>query len=253
MFRPLRLLAIVLPWLILAIVSFVRAPAFGQTVDWIPGVEPPAEWDVWIVDPTEDTDMFLPQDTDRIGFRGPTNRVHSNSGCAQVAAGGVLGIAVDPTVFTIELYFQPPGGDVCIALWDPVGGLEGEFGPLAPGEWTFFGNNPVATFTESFLVTPAPGTDGDMDGDGNVDDGDLNRFLSDLPGTLSTQDRVDLNTLLGNFGRMDMPVQLTAVPEPFTLTLASLGLLGLVAYASRRRKKLTRTPGAFRRPATFEG
>jgi hypothetical protein len=87
----------------------------------------------------------------------------------------------------------------------------------------------------TFAVQIAPSTDGDLDDDGSVNDRDLNLLLSSFDSPPSLQNDVDLETLLGNFGRTDMPVSLSSVPEPSTLTLLAIGAVGLLAYGRRRR------------------
>ncbi len=73
-----------------------------------------------------------------------------------------------------------------------------------------------------------------MDGDYDVDDGDLNLFLSSVDNPLSLQNQVDLDTLLGNFGRNDLgPL---SVPEPSSIALAFMGILGLLSFGRSRRK-----------------
>ncbi len=82
-----------------------------------------------------------------------------------------------------------------------------------------------------------PSTQGDLDGDRDVDDIDLNRLLS---GFGDSYFQADLEALLSNFGRTDMPIPLradsAAVPEPSTLALAALGFLGLLAWGRRQRR-----------------
>ena len=91
------------------------------------------------MDPTAD---------DIIGFSGPTDWA-SNS-CYAGLLYGSPNITIDQGNRTVELWFEPPSGGYCIALWAPVCGLVGQFGPLEEGEWVFFSNS-------TFPYPPFPG------------------------------------------------------------------------------------------------
>ncbi len=83
---------------------------------------------------------------------------------------------------------------------------------------------------------PPPEYIGDLNGDGNVDDEDLNLFLSTFSAPLSSEEQSNLESLLDNFGRTDIPTEAGApVPEPSTFTLALLGLLSLSGLVRRRK------------------
>jgi MYXO-CTERM domain-containing protein len=99
-----------------------------------------------------------------------------------------------------------------------------------------------------FRVAAAP-LPGDANGDGRVDVNDLTIVLSDFgkssgmswsTGDFNGDGRVDVNdltTVLSNFGQSlgSASIRTAAVPEPAGAALAAVGLLGLVAYARRRR------------------
>jgi len=116
-----------------------------EHVSWLPGSTPPAAWEISPANPTT---------ADIISFQGPTS-VYSNACYAEAYAGGSAMITVNPSTHTIEIWFMPPAPTACIALWDPVCGLEGYFGPLTSGNWTLFSNNPVCTFSLDFSVENA--------------------------------------------------------------------------------------------------
>ncbi len=99
------------------------------------------------------------------------------------------------------------------------------------------------TLNIHFTPIPEPSTQGDLDEDGDVDDVDLNILLSAFDNPANIQNTVDLEVLLGNFGRTDMPVQLLPVPEPATFSMLFMGVFGLLLIA-RRKKTLggTRSP-----------
>jgi len=86
---------------------------------------------------------------------------------------------------------------------------------------------------------------GDANGDGSVDGSDLNIVLSNY-GTTSgatwamgdfngdgAVDGSDLNVVLSNYGSTSYAA--AAVPESCTLGMLALGVLGLLAYAWRKR------------------
>ena len=86
---------------------------------------------------------------------------------------------------------------------------------------------------------------GDADLDGTVNGADLNTVLSNYNKTGKywsqgdfnydgTVNGADLNMVLSNYNQT-VSVG-AAVPEPSTLLLAAAGLLGLLAYAWRKRK-----------------
>jgi autotransporter-associated beta strand protein len=86
---------------------------------------------------------------------------------------------------------------------------------------------------------------GDSNLDGSVDGTDLNNVLSNYNATGAnwsqgdfnydgSVDGTDLNTVLSNYNQ-HLSVG-AAVPEPSTLLLAAMGLVGLLCYAWRKRK-----------------
>jgi hypothetical protein len=99
----------------------------AASVSWKPGTTPPAQWTI---------NPASPGTSDLIKFSGPTE-VHSNSCLAEAALGGTPQLSINPTTKVIQLWFQGPPPTMCPLIYMPVCGLEGEFGPLAPGEWTF--------------------------------------------------------------------------------------------------------------------
>ena len=91
------------------------------------GYEPPAKWSISPANPGT---------SDRHQFSGPT-KVYSNSCVAESSLGGTPQLSIDPVSKVILLWFKGPAPQACPKIYMPVCGLEGEFGPLASGEWTF--------------------------------------------------------------------------------------------------------------------
>lgn len=97
-----------------------------------------------------------PASADIIGFTTPLDgNVHSNSCQAAVMLGGHPFLVRNDVDHTIDLFYDGniPGG--CAALFDPVVGAEGDFGPLAMGDWVF--RDPHNN-TLQFTVVPEPST-----------------------------------------------------------------------------------------------
>ncbi len=104
-------------------------------------------------------------------------------------------------------------------------------------ELTVLNSSPAftGTGTDVAIVVPAPTSEGDLDGDGKVDDIDLNLLLSGFDSPPSFQNKIDLHALLSNFGRTDM-VAGNPVPEPNTALLLAIGMVGLFTRFRRKRK-----------------
>ncbi|MCK4235882.1 MAG: hypothetical protein KAX38_02105, partial [Candidatus Krumholzibacteria bacterium] len=129
--------------LVLSLSPSARATA-GWQLDWIAGEVGPKSWSIAPLHPTI-KDVIL--------FSGPTG-VHSNSCYAEMFAGGSPTLVIDSANHQIELWFQPPPPEGCWAVYDPVCGLEGEFGPLEEGDWLFFSHSPATDFSIPFHVSP---------------------------------------------------------------------------------------------------
>jgi len=122
----------------------------------VPGESP--DGSQWQVSPG------APRTTDVVQFTG-TTRTFGNGcefelwcGCP-IGPGDPLGgiptafVTVDATARTIELWVQGHEG-ACTAEYDPVFGYaEGQFGPLAAGDWRFFCDDPMAAFSISIHVS----------------------------------------------------------------------------------------------------
>ena len=113
--------------------GFRALPAHAE-VNWHGGESPPSL--TWVINPNE------PNVNEIIYFSGPTE-VYSNDCFARMAMGGSPTLTINPNEKTVELWFQPPAPEYCIAVWAPVCGLEGHFGPLAGGDWLFFCESPM--------------------------------------------------------------------------------------------------------------
>jgi hypothetical protein len=95
--------------------------AEADSVSWIQGTTPPTKWTIQPSNPSA---------SDVITFTGPT-RVYSNSCEAERSLGGAPQLSVDTVSKVILLWFQGPVPGVCTALYQPVAGLGGDFGPLS--------------------------------------------------------------------------------------------------------------------------
>lgn len=117
--------------------------------------------------------------------------------------------------------------------------------------WIDNGTAPNGTGAQN--VTVMATLRGDTNLDGSVNLGDLNTLISNFgTGTTwaqgdfrytGTTNLTDLNNLVANFGKT-APISsavviagpgVSMVPEPLTLVLLAAGLIGLLAYAWRKR------------------
>ncbi|MFW6146037.1 MAG: dockerin type I domain-containing protein [Planctomycetota bacterium] len=223
-------------WMVVcAAVAMVAAtPAWAARLNWIRGEEPAGPWRLWTEDgPIGPEDQATPFDT--VHFSGPLNGVYGNGCYAEMTAGGSATLRIDPAAREVEVAYVPPAPDACICLWDPVCGLEGEFGPLLPGEWHLVSNNRISTVSKTFTVRPRPG---DANGDGRVDLDDFamlkRRFGLDIAaGDANTTDfDNDGDVDLDDFVILKRNFHGGVVPEPATLVLMAAG-----AWAVGRRKR----------------
>ena len=109
---------------------------------WIYGETGPSGWTINPPNPGE---------TDTISYSGPVG-LHGNPCFARAALGGYPMISVDNTNKIVELWFQGPAPIQCTLEWNPVCGLQGTFGPLTPGNWTFKCTKPSIAFEIQFTV-----------------------------------------------------------------------------------------------------
>lgn len=123
-------------------------------VYWVPGENIPGTWE-WNIYPSH----FLPPPPlppGTVPFSGPTG-VFGNSCYAAYDFGGIPTITIDPKQKTIELWFKPPAPGMCPAVYLPVCGLNGWFGPLSEGDWIFYSNQipyPYSFFPINIHVDP---------------------------------------------------------------------------------------------------
>ena len=122
--------------LILAL-CLISAPAFAASVTWIDGISPPI---AWTIEPNH------PEPSDTITFSGPLNFIYSSSCNARGSLGGTPLITVDTFNREVILSFVGPPPESCAAVWAPVSGLQGDFGPLAAGYWIFKSTSPQIPF-----------------------------------------------------------------------------------------------------------
>ena len=127
---------------LLAISMALCSMASATSVSWISGQTGPSDWSI---SPTN------PGSFQTIQFSGPTG-VFGNSCAARASLGGTPMISVNNSTKVVELWFQGPAPTQCILIWQPVCGLEGNFGPLAPGNWVFKCTVPAIAFQIPFTV-----------------------------------------------------------------------------------------------------
>jgi hypothetical protein len=102
-----------------------------------------------------------------------------------------------------------------------------EFGQTGPTSGTH-----GADITAVGAISSVPCLDGDFDCDGDIDGADFLAWqLGDSPNPLSA---ADLALWQANYGSGALAASSTAVPEPSTLTLLAIALLGM-SYRQRKR------------------
>ncbi|MGE5294990.1 MAG: right-handed parallel beta-helix repeat-containing protein, partial [Solirubrobacterales bacterium] len=128
-----------------ALVLLLAARVCGDEATWIAGASSPAAWSI---SPTD------PNDGEMIYFSGPT-RVYVSASVAERALGGKPTLDVDVNAWKVRLLFKPPASADDATL-NPVCGLEGSFGQLAAGQWTFVCSQSGIEFSIPFTVTSDP-------------------------------------------------------------------------------------------------
>ncbi len=114
----------------------------AASISWKSGTTPPADWSI---------DPAKPSPSDVITFSGPTP-VYSNACVGETNLGGTPQLSIDPVSKVILLWFKGPAPTVCTLIYMPVCGLEGDFGPLAAGDWTFTTLHKDIAFEINFTV-----------------------------------------------------------------------------------------------------
>ncbi len=150
--------------LVSAIVSIVavhaqasKPMATGADVSWIAGQSDPLQG--------VSINPGTPFNIDIIHFTCGTGQVYDNSCLGEQAQGGSPSITVDPATKNIHVRFDPPAPEACSSVSEPVCGLEGSFGPLERGEWTFWFHYRVGPGGHVNLVSFYVGTVHFVDGD----------------------------------------------------------------------------------------
>jgi hypothetical protein len=130
--------------------AFLCGTVWGASVSWIDGLGAvaPSGWSITPSNPTT---------TSVITFKGPTDQSYGNSCNAEQAFGGEPYLAINTTTKTIELKFQGPAPTMCILILKPAVGFQGNFGPLAAGNWTFKCTHSRIPFQLNFTVSGAGG------------------------------------------------------------------------------------------------
>jgi len=98
-------------------------------VSWMDGTSPPASWTLTPSSPTASS---------VVSFDGPLDfSSYGNSCAAEASLGGTPQLTIDTFNRVVQLWFLGPAPTQCILIYKPVCGLEGTFGPLLAGKWTF--------------------------------------------------------------------------------------------------------------------
>jgi len=124
---------------------FLCGPVWAASVTWIDGIGAvaPSGWSISPANPSTAT---------VITFKGPTDKSYGNSCNATQAYGGTPYLSINTTAKMIELKFQGPAPATCILIYKPAVGFQGDFGPLAAGNWTFKCTNSLIAFQLNFTV-----------------------------------------------------------------------------------------------------
>ncbi len=113
----------------ITLMILMSGTALAASVSWTKGQSPPGSW---TISPTN------PSSSSIISFSGPLDEdVYGNSCVAESNLGGTPELTVNTLNRTVTLWFQGPPPSLCTLIWQPVCGLEGTFGPLSDGKWTF--------------------------------------------------------------------------------------------------------------------
>ncbi len=131
----------------ITIIVLFTGVVFGAepSVSWVSGENPP-ELSRLPLNPTTN---------DVITFTIPTD-TFANQQQAEEALGGKPALTIDSAARRVELKIVPPAPTDPPATNDSVSGLEGHFGPLEEGTWTFFVQFQGTIFIDPFQVVFAP-------------------------------------------------------------------------------------------------
>ena len=131
----------------LAIFVVLGGTAFGveSSISWVSGENPP-DLSRLPANPTTN---------DSISFVIPTD-VFRNRWRAEQILGGKPTLIIDSGQRRIDLKFVPPGPTDPPTTYNPVSGLQGHFGPLEEGWWTFFVQFSGTIYFDPFRVVFAP-------------------------------------------------------------------------------------------------
>jgi hypothetical protein len=109
--------------------ALLSGPVLSANPSWTLGTSGPATWTLTPTNPTTSS---------TISFAGPLDVAsYGNSCAAEASLGGTPKITVDSVNKNIDLWFQGPAPTMCPLIYMPVCGLDGTFGPLAAGKWSF--------------------------------------------------------------------------------------------------------------------
>jgi len=185
----------------ITIVVLFTGLAFGAdpNVSWVSGENRP-ELSRLPVNPTTN---------DVITFTIPTD-TYSNQWRAEQILGGKPTLTIDSAQRRINLRIVPPAPEVAPAIYDPVSGLQGQFGPLEEGWWTFFVQFQGTIFIDPIQVVfapPSPVISGRVHTPEGVGVGDVILIFDNGGGVAITSNK-------GNYS-VEVPVGWTGTATPF--------------------------------------
>lgn len=133
----MTLVMVLLPWV-------MARSAHAVEVAFAPG-EPRAD-SQFTITPARPTPATV------VRFFDPFDRRLYGNDCVAEMRNGRPRLVIDPLARTIDLTLGPDRPTFCPAVVQPHSGLQGNFGRLSPGEWTY-----RSFETHTFTVVPEPG------------------------------------------------------------------------------------------------
>ena len=173
------------------------------------GIEPSVSWVSGENSPGLSRLPASPTTNDIISFTIPTE-VYPNRWRAEQILGGKPTLTIDPARKRIELKIVPPAPSVGPTIYDPVSGLQGHFGPLSEGWWTFLVQLPGTIYVDPFRVIfapPSPAISGRVQTPDGVGIGNVILVLSNAGGVAITTNK--------GYYTIEVPYGWSGIATPF--------------------------------------